>query len=239
MTYDTIIPYGRARPFPLLPNISSTNRALFFSYAYPGTSHALERVETRYPNGSIKECYYIKIDSIGAPIKDSLYCEFYENGKKKMEISYRNGVEHGSVRSWFSNGALEMTCIYHKGKLDGEKSRWYQNGSLKCRTCWSLGVQDGKSETWLKSGRLRSLVSFKSGKLSGPAKWYHENGELAIVGFYGENGEREFLWQLYRGNGEKCAQISYENGAVQKKEYYATDAEIDSLFKAIENLSEK
>jgi antitoxin component YwqK of YwqJK toxin-antitoxin module len=156
-----------------------------------------------------------------------------------MEISYRNGVEHGSVRSWFSNGALEMTCLYHKGKLDGEKSRWYQNGSLKCRTYWSLGVQDGKSETWFKSGRLRSIVSFNAGKLSGPAKWYHENGELAIVGFYGENGDREFLWQLYRSNGEKCAQINYENGEVQKKEYYATDVEIDSLFKAIENLREK
>jgi antitoxin component YwqK of YwqJK toxin-antitoxin module len=83
------------------------------------------------------------------------------------------------------------------------------------------------------------MVSFKDGYLNGPAKWYHVNGELAIVGYHGENGDREFLWQLYHNNGEKCAQISYSNGIVEKKEYYAPDAVIDSMFGAIEKRQEK
>jgi antitoxin component YwqK of YwqJK toxin-antitoxin module len=215
---------------------------LLFLLLLPAVPGPLEKVE----KGTI------------ASIKDSIYREFHENGVKKTEIHFRNGQEHGIFRSWYSDGTPEMVCHYSNGKLDGEKTRWYQSGAMKSRSNWTLGKQEGLSETWFENGQLQcqgnyrnnkrcaefrhwyengqlySILSFKEGRLNGPVKWYHSNSELAIVGFYGDSGEREFLWQLYHNNGEKCAQINYENGIVRKKEYYAPDAVIDSMFRAIE-----
>jgi hypothetical protein len=50
---------------------------------------------------------------------------------------------------------------------------------------------------------------------------------------------RDSLYCEFHNNGENCAKISYSNGIVEKKEYFAPDAVIDSMFKAIENKPEK
>ena len=120
-------------------------------------SWSLEKVETHYPDGPIKERFFVYKNDSGFSIKGSIYREFHPSS----EFRHRH-----------------------------------------------------------ENGQLHLIVSFKDGYLNGPAKWYHANGELAFVGYQGDYGEREFLWQLYRDNGEKCAKTSYSNDVAKKKEYY-------------------
>ncbi|MBN2037049.1 MAG: toxin-antitoxin system YwqK family antitoxin [Chitinispirillaceae bacterium] len=217
-----------------------------------------EQVTTSYDDGSLKERFFITKDSTGREVMDSLFCAYHKNGKKKMELFYRNGSEQGQVRGWYKTGAPEFTCFYQEGKLHGTKSCWYKNGAIKSRGSWNNGAKDGPFESWYENGRyrlqgafcadtqcgefrrwyengtLRSIVSFKKGALNGPVKWYHANGELAIVGYYDENGKRAFRWQLYHKNGEKCADVLYAGGIIEKKEYFAPDSVIESMFREIE-----
>jgi antitoxin component YwqK of YwqJK toxin-antitoxin module len=237
--------------------------AFFFPLLLFHAASPLEKVETRYADGPVKERYFIYKNDSGVSIKDSIYREFHPNGKVKTEIRYHDGQEEGAVRTWYSDGTPELNCHYSNGKLDGERTGWHPNNRVKCKSRWSKGKQEGISETWFENGRLKtrgsycsgkrcsefrtwyengqlhSMVSFNDGYLNGPAKWYHANGELAIVGYHGEYGDREFLWQLYGDNGEKCAKITYSRGIVRKKEYYAPDSVIDAMLKTVENHLEK
>ena len=46
-----------------------------------------------------------------APNKDGLHQEFFDNGKVRSEINYRNGVKDGLVRTYYENGQLKISKI--------------------------------------------------------------------------------------------------------------------------------
>ncbi|MBN1130472.1 MAG: hypothetical protein JXA71_15875 [Chitinispirillaceae bacterium] len=148
------------------------------------------------------------------------------------------------VETTYPDGTIReryFTKITDSGTVvkEGMYRSFYKTGNRKIEISYMNGKKDGSISSWYKNGRIRSIISYKNGRLNGPAKWYHANGEPAIIGYYDDNGQREYLWQLYHNTGEKCAQISYRNGTVEKKEYFAPDSVIDSLFRAIENSGAK
>jgi antitoxin component YwqK of YwqJK toxin-antitoxin module len=224
----------------------------------PGAPAAgLEKVETFYPDSSIRERYFVTRTNKGGSLRDSTYTEFHRNGKKKRVVHYHNNRETGLSVTWYENGARESECRYENGELEGVKSVWHPGGKPKSRTIWKSGVQSGRYEswfsngnprtqgsyvngkvdgefrTWYDNGRVRSLVFFKNGTLYGAVKGWHKGGELAVSGCYNENGQPDFLWQIYRSDGKKCAEIEYRGGQQVKKKYFAPDSVIDKIFETI------
>ena len=51
-----------------------------------------EQKQARYPNGFLKERYWVYRDS-GREVMNGLYTSWYPNGEREVEILYRDGSE--------------------------------------------------------------------------------------------------------------------------------------------------
>ncbi len=61
---------------------------------------------------------------------DGTVPEYYENGKKKKEVTYKNGKRHGLWPEWYENGQLKRTVDFKDGKIHGKIITWHENGAL-------------------------------------------------------------------------------------------------------------
>ena len=57
-----------------------------------------------------------------------LYTSWYENGQKRFELTYKDGIHNGLLTWWYDNGQKESEGIYKDNKLEGLSTHWYENG---------------------------------------------------------------------------------------------------------------
>ena len=58
------------------------------------------------------------------------YVEYYENGEKKKEATYKDGKMHGFANSWHENGQKRYEETYKDGELISGKC-WDEDGNEK------------------------------------------------------------------------------------------------------------
>jgi len=62
--------------------------------------------------------------------KNGIHTEYYENGEKKFEGSFKNGKKDGLFTWWYENGQKEYEGLYEDGrKISVEE--WNEDGSVK------------------------------------------------------------------------------------------------------------
>jgi antitoxin component YwqK of YwqJK toxin-antitoxin module len=57
--------------------------------------------------------------------------EYYENGKLKSEIHYKNNEKNGSYKFYYDNERVKVKGNYKNGKLEGKVKEYDENGKLK------------------------------------------------------------------------------------------------------------
>jgi antitoxin component YwqK of YwqJK toxin-antitoxin module len=67
-----------------------------------------EQRQTVYPNGFLKERYWVYQDS-GREVMDGLYTSWFPNGEKEVEILYRDGSE--SARTYFTERGIRLGTV--------------------------------------------------------------------------------------------------------------------------------
>ena len=55
--------------------------------------------------------------------------EYWENGEKKIEALFKNGVKSQYYREWFNNGQIKFEELFDGEKLKSSKV-WDYNGEL-------------------------------------------------------------------------------------------------------------
>jgi antitoxin component YwqK of YwqJK toxin-antitoxin module len=127
--------------------------ALFSISLFIGCSEKRQVRETFYPDGKLQEQYYVALNAKGAYVRDGLYTWWYENGKKRQEGFYRNGVQHGVGSTWYETGEKEYDISAKYGQLDGVCTTWYKNGRKKEEGTWKQGELI-KAVRWDESGSV-------------------------------------------------------------------------------------
>ena len=98
-------------------------------------------------------------------IKDGLHLhtEWYENGKKKKEGTYKNGVKDGLWIEWYDNGHKYMERSYNKyGKWDGLWTSWYVSGLKYSEGTYNNGRKEGLWTWWYNvNGRKQCEITYK------------------------------------------------------------------------------
>ena len=78
-----------------------------------------------------------------APDSDKPYSgvavEYYDNGQKKYELTYKYGERDGKSTAWYDNGQKWTEGTYKDGKPDGLWTRWYDNGQKENEPTWKDG----------------------------------------------------------------------------------------------------
>jgi len=65
---------------------------------------------------------------------------WYENGKKRLEATYKNGVRHGLDLLWYENGQLMRKIKFKDGLKHGVERVWLEDGTLGRKTRYKDGL---------------------------------------------------------------------------------------------------
>lgn len=79
---------------------------------------------------------------------------YYENGTKKREINYQNGVYNGQLVSYYPSGQQSVVMTFSQGIQSGLTTRWYQNGKKKFEGNYLNGNPAGVWRFWKADGSL-------------------------------------------------------------------------------------
>jgi hypothetical protein len=127
-------------------------------------------------------------------VREGLMKSFYAGGQLYQTFWYENGLREDSVRWYYLEGQLFRTTPYKHDTIDGIQKQFYRSGKLKAKIGYSKGM------------RTRFFQEFTDeGKLFGPypeitvtiQDSYRKNGAYIIdLGLSDKNTEVKF----FRGN---------------------------------------
>ncbi|MEI6706009.1 MAG: MJ0042-type zinc finger domain-containing protein [Methylococcales bacterium] len=139
------------------------------------------------------------------------YQEFYSNGQKKREASYKDGKLDGLITGWFENGQKELEGNYKDGKQDGLATGWHDNGQKQVEENHKDGKQDGLATGWYDNGQKEWERNYKDGKQDGLTTWWSENGQKKSEENY-KDGKLDGLSTWWFENGQKKYETNYKDG---------------------------
>ncbi|NOR52728.1 MAG: hypothetical protein GQ536_01375 [Candidatus Aminicenantes bacterium] len=151
-------------------------------------SGRVEKKETYYNNGKIRERWTEKALEEGKSVKHGLYTQWHSNGQKASEGNFVDGVKNGMHQTWHSNGQKATEENFVKGVLQGRYTHWYQNGQKQ----------------------LEYEAVHGSGKYS---RWY-SNGNKELEGDL-VDGAMQGFWTKFHTSGQEWIQSNWENGKFQ------------------------
>lgn len=137
---------------------------------------------------------------------------YYDNGKIKSELRYKDGKLNGECAWYYSNGSIRMRSHYDMNVLSGETTMWYENGNIQSRYFCKENEYDSIFESYNVDGKLVKKEYYKSGVKHGPLSQWYDKGNIFVVGQY-EDGMFEGEWKIYYENGSLGSEAEYDNGA--------------------------
>lgn len=195
-----------------------------------------EKVEKRwYPSG--ERSYY----------KDPfLEVDYYENGQKRGEAHYKNGLLEGPFLEWYEEGEQKTVGAYHEGlasgiwqsyypplpgrplqlfrqaeyvagEYAGKISTYYLNGAKKSSIPYKEGLLEGIKELWDANGQIVQQTQYLGGKVEG-SHFERRADQTVIVSHY-KNNRLEGLYQLFYPKNAEGQQVKSFEVPYQKGLY--------------------
>lgn len=106
---------------------------------------------------------------------------------------FKNGLQEGVCKQFYSNGVTSEITTWKKGKLDGKAEYFYENGKKKAE---GYNKKNFKVKTW--------TYYFKDGKISGKENWVYRDHMSVLEGEYIK----------YYENGKISEKTTYKNGKI-------------------------
>ncbi len=139
---------------------------------------------------------------------------YYEDGNIKEEFYLQNGIINGLFQSFYENGNPKEKIDFFEGEKSGELKKYYENGTLK----YEVNI-DETGELFLhqwyhENGNPKKLESklMDNDERYGDYKEWHENGQLAEIGYYIGNYDREGKWLEFYPDGSKKLEAKFVDG---------------------------
>jgi len=197
-------------------------------YSCSNVNENIERVESKYPNGSTKEISIFKTDTSEKNKIKSIY--YYQSGKKKGETSFYRGKENGKFQVWFESGNLFQEGLYENGAIYGKlvnyfdqipqqnkierfykegsliiEKRYYKNGVKMAESDFQNGNKHVKYTFWYSNGSKE--VETNDGWDGLETGWYSNNVKKS-EGML-KDGNRFRVWQMWDSLGIKMPSVDY------------------------------
>ncbi|WP_434998984.1 toxin-antitoxin system YwqK family antitoxin [Vibrio scophthalmi] len=134
-----------------------------------------------FKSGSLQTVRQYEAGKLSEPMT-----EWYENGRKKFQISYGEQPDEYLESEWYDNGQLRQQGIKgDRGKLGTHKA-WYKSGQLKSEIEYSLvkqgrslySVKHGKETQWYSNGQLKIEMTYYKDRAVGTRRTWLDDGTL-------------------------------------------------------------
>ena len=145
---------------------------------------SVEVQETKWPNGNPKSRTEGKKDKDGEFVRHGIATVWYENGQKKSEQHFVDGVPHGPRLTWYIDGRKWTEGRYVDGLEDGTWRTWLADGTPQTEWTMQRGVWHGVYTEWHPNGKKRLEVEFVRGKRQGPMTTWDDQGVVVLTTDY-------------------------------------------------------
>jgi hypothetical protein len=129
-----------------------------------------------YPNGQVQMKFTRTLTgkAVGP------YTMYYEDGNKKEEGTFQNGLMNGPYLKWYKNGQKQEVGTMKDDKVDGSYTLWYENGVKKEEGSFKAGILDGTYIQYYTNGQKSEQGTLKNGIKDGTFTKYTENGTISL-----------------------------------------------------------
>lgn len=185
------------------------------------TSITTENYKNNEPTGTwekTKGDQKISVKVYSGPKSYSL-TEYFENGFKKNEEVFENGVKV-MEKKYHDNGKLALSVTYNAKGPIGVSENFNEKGMKIRHTPYVDGHLQGVDITYnYSNGNKYVEQEYKNDILDGIYKEYYPSGKLALEG-QRIKGQREGTWKYYHESGKLKQERVYENdNQVSDKRY--------------------
>jgi hypothetical protein len=109
----------------------------------------------------------------------------YKSGQFLIkEITFKNGVRHGLMKSFYKGGQLYQTFWYENGLREDSVKWHYLEGQVFRSTPYTHDTVDGIQKQYYRSGKVKARIGYSKGLRTPLFEEYTQNGKL--VGGYPE-----------------------------------------------------
>jgi hypothetical protein len=138
----------------------------------------VKKSSENYPGGKLRSQWSARICPNGRYLLDGKETDFYENGAKEHEVTYKNGRKTGKEIFWSADGKVVWSW---KHELKNHRATWTQfwpDGKMKSESNWNTDPQardlkhdffglvaDGSAKQWNADGSLKFSGNFSNGLL--------------------------------------------------------------------------
>ena len=157
----------------------------------------------------------------------------HENGQKRIEGSFKNGILDGNYTEWFSNGQKKLFIKYKDKKIlqrldwnrDGTASINYQNLLGKGKWLYKKGDEapyNGGVYDIHSNGVRSKEGMIINGIPEGLFYHFNENGVIVKETFY-TKGKYNGVQKSWYDNGQILSERLYKNGVFVSSSFYNED----------------
>lgn len=140
----------------------------------------------------------------------------YQDGQLIEEGRYQNSKRVGLWKRYWPNGNVMSEITYQMGRPKGDYRTYYPTGKVEEQGTWDLDRNTGKFQRWHPNGKLAQDFIFNAyGVRDGEQKYYHENGQLAVVVSI-EEGKEDGALKRYDANGQLTQVAQFNDGVINE-----------------------
>ena len=142
--------------------------AICIIFASCGTEKLKKDIKEKYPDGSTKTEAYYKYRIEG---KDTIRTEmtkqisYFENGKKQIEGTYKDGKMDGYWVAYYSDGKKQSEGDFKEGLGTGKRTVYFENGKIRYIGYYEKGIPTKKWEIYDNTGKKLKEVTYENGKI--------------------------------------------------------------------------
>lgn len=190
-------------------------------------------VEDYYPNGNIKERYYLNDQNKIS----GLYISFYKNGAINVEGNFMDNIKNGMWNFYTEEGIPIKEGNYLNDVEDGLWKFYYEDGALKKEGNFINGKGDGMWKLYYEDGSLKAISHFIDGYKEGLSELYFSNGNLQESGMYSFD-KFDGIWKYYYDDNTPYMDKYFENGFKVMEKFYetGTDRYLEKTYWYTDNL---
>lgn len=114
----------------------------------------------------------------GLPYSGMIYFLFDDSKDTAAINNYKEGVEDGTWKKYYSGGQLKELRTFASGKKTGKLQTWWPGGVVQSEYFFSNNEYEGTCREWNDSGLLIKEMNYRNGHEEGAQKYFYNNGKV-------------------------------------------------------------
>lgn len=134
----------------------------------------------------------------------------YHDEEECLNITFKNGIAHGSYKSFYEDGKLNQSGSFKYGLKEGKWQSFHENEVKMAARNYKLGWLDGEQHSWFDNNKSHLTYNYSNHQLNGSFERYNYVGILTEKGQF-KNNYIDGLWEIKMVLSKDLKSILKEN----------------------------